>query len=134
MNSCMAHAYSHLYGLPTTGLRYFTVYGPWGRPDMAMFLFTDKILQNEPIQVFNYGKMKRDFTYIDDIIAITTLLNICGEYYNKVTTCGITSIYTYILTHKLFKKIVIQEKNYTRIINFIREQEIVIFACLLIVC
>lgn len=70
-NELMAHTYSHLYGLRTTGLRFFTVYGPWGRPDMAMFLFTDKILQDEPIQVFNHGKMKRDFTYIDDIIAGT---------------------------------------------------------------
>ncbi|MEW5755428.1 MAG: NAD-dependent epimerase [Pseudomonadota bacterium] len=67
-NELMAHTYSHLYGLPTTGLRFFTVYGPWGRPDMALFLFTKAILQNKPIDVFNYGKMKRDFTYIDDII------------------------------------------------------------------
>lgn len=67
-NELMAHAYSHLYGLPTTGLRFFTVYGPWGRPDMALFLFTRAILAREPIQVFNFGKMKRDFTYIDDII------------------------------------------------------------------
>ncbi len=64
----MAHTYSHLYGLPTTGLRFFTVYGPWGRPDMALFLFTKAILSGEPIQVFNHGKMKRDFTYIDDIV------------------------------------------------------------------
>ncbi|SHI76323.1 UDP-glucuronate 4-epimerase [Malonomonas rubra DSM 5091] len=67
-NELMAHTYSHLYGLPTTGLRFFTVYGPWGRPDMALFLFTKAILAGEPIQVFNYGKMKRDFTYIDDIV------------------------------------------------------------------
>ncbi|MEA3544906.1 MAG: NAD-dependent epimerase, partial [Thermodesulfobacteriota bacterium] len=67
-NELMAHTYSHLYRLPTTGLRFFTVYGPWGRPDMAMFLFTKAILAGEPIQVFNYGKMKRDFTYIDDIV------------------------------------------------------------------
>lgn len=67
-NELMAHTYSHLYDLPTTGLRFFTVYGPWGRPDMAMFLFTKAILAGEPIQVFNYGKMKRDFTYIDDIV------------------------------------------------------------------
>jgi|TARA_B100000959_G_C14927093_1_gene601951 UDP-glucuronate 4-epimerase len=70
-NELIANAYSHLYGLHTTGLRYFTVYGPWGRPDMAIFIFTDKILRGEPIQVFNHGKMKRDFTYIDDIIAGT---------------------------------------------------------------
>ncbi len=67
-NELMAHAYSHLYQIPTTGLRFFTVYGPWGRPDMAYFLFTRKILDNTPIEVFNYGKMKRDFTYIDDVV------------------------------------------------------------------
>lgn len=68
-NELMAHTYSHLFGIPTTGLRFFTVYGPWGRPDMALFLFTEAILKGEPIQVFNYGKMKRDFTYVDDIVA-----------------------------------------------------------------
>jgi UDP-glucuronate 4-epimerase len=67
-NELMAHAYSHLYGLPVTGLRFFTVYGPWGRPDMAYFLFTRAILAGKPIKVFNHGKMKRDFTYIDDIV------------------------------------------------------------------
>lgn len=67
-NELMAHTYSHLFGLPTTGLRFFTVYGPWGRPDMALFLFTKAILENRPIQVFNYGNMVRDFTYIDDIV------------------------------------------------------------------
>lgn len=67
-NELMAHTYSHLYRLPCTGLRFFTVYGPWGRPDMALFLFTRAILQNKPIQVYNHGKMQRDFTYIDDII------------------------------------------------------------------
>lgn len=66
-NELMAHTYSHLYGLPTTGLRFFTVYGPWGRPDMALFLFTKAMLENKPIEVFNYGKMVRDFTYVDDI-------------------------------------------------------------------
>ena len=66
-NELMAHTYSHLYGLPATGLRFFTVYGPWGRPDMALFLFTKAILAGEPIEVFNHGKMVRDFTYIDDI-------------------------------------------------------------------
>ena len=64
----MAHAYSHLFGIPTVGLRFFTVYGPWGRPDMAMWLFTDAMLKGKPIKVFNYGKMQRDFTYIDDIV------------------------------------------------------------------
>ena len=67
-NELMAHTYSHLYGLPTTGLRFFTVYGPWGRPDMALFLFTKAILAGQPIDVFNHGKMRRDFTYIDDIV------------------------------------------------------------------
>jgi UDP-glucuronate 4-epimerase len=66
-NELQAHVYSHLFGVPTTGLRFFTVYGPWGRPDMAMFLFTKRILASEPIDVFNYGKLERDFTYIDDI-------------------------------------------------------------------
>lgn len=66
-NELMAHSYSHLYGLPTTGLRYFTVYGPWGRPDMSPWLFTSAILENRPIDVFNMGNMQRDFTYIDDI-------------------------------------------------------------------
>lgn len=75
-NELMAHCYSHLFGLPTTGLRFFTVYGPWGRPDMALFLFTDAILKNRPIHVFNNGKMMRDFTYIDDIVeGIVQLLN-----------------------------------------------------------
>jgi UDP-glucuronate 4-epimerase len=67
-NELMAHVYSHLYGLPTTGLRFFTVYGPWGRPDMALWLFSDAILAGRSIDVFNHGKMRRDFTYIDDIV------------------------------------------------------------------
>ncbi|NOY36948.1 MAG: NAD-dependent epimerase [Chlorobi bacterium] len=67
-NELMAHTYSHLFNIPVTGLRFFTVYGPWGRPDMALFIFTEKILKNEPIDVFNFGEMERDFTYIDDIV------------------------------------------------------------------
>ena len=67
-NELMAHSYSHLFGLPTTGLRFFTVYGPWGRPDMALFLFAKGIIEDRPIDVFNHGKMQRDFTYIDDIV------------------------------------------------------------------
>jgi UDP-glucuronate 4-epimerase len=67
-NELMAHTYSHLYDMPTTGLRFFTVYGPWGRPDMALFLFTRAILEGKPIDVFNHGQMRRDFTYIDDIV------------------------------------------------------------------
>jgi UDP-glucuronate 4-epimerase len=64
----MSHAYAHLFGLPTTGLRFFTVYGPWGRPDMAMWIFTKAILAGEPIKLFNNGNMRRDFTYIDDVV------------------------------------------------------------------
>ncbi|MCK0158962.1 NAD-dependent epimerase [Cellulophaga sp. F20128] len=67
-NELMAHTYSHLYGFPTTGLRFFTVYGPWGRPDMAMFLFTEAMLQNKAVNIYNHGNMERDFTYIDDIV------------------------------------------------------------------
>jgi UDP-glucuronate 4-epimerase len=67
-NELMAHSYSHLYNIPTTGLRFFTVYGPYGRPDMALFLFTKAILEGKPIDVFNHGKMKRDFTYVSDIV------------------------------------------------------------------
>jgi len=77
-NELMAHTYAHLYRLPTTGLRFFTVYGPWGRPDMALFMFTKNILAGKPIDVFNHGKHKRDFTYIDDIVegVIRTLDNV----------------------------------------------------------
>ncbi len=67
-NELMAHSYSHLYAIPVTGLRFFTVYGPWGRPDMAYFKFTESILKGKPIEIYNYGKMQRDFTYIDDIV------------------------------------------------------------------
>lgn len=71
----MAHTYSHLYNLPTTGLRFFTVYGPWGRPDMALFKFTKAVVNNETIDVYNHGNMMRDFTYVDDIVeAISRLI------------------------------------------------------------
>ncbi|HEV2424047.1 MAG TPA: NAD-dependent epimerase [Terriglobia bacterium] len=73
-NELMAHAYAHLYRLPVTGLRFFTVYGPWGRPDMALFLFTRAILQDEPIELFNQGRMQRDFTYVDDAVNAVLLL------------------------------------------------------------
>ncbi|AJE03703.1 NAD-dependent epimerase [Geobacter pickeringii] len=76
-NELMAHTYSSLYGLPTTGLRFFTVYGPWGRPDMALFLFTRAILEGRPIDVYNHGRMQRDFTYIDDIIEGVTRVMDC---------------------------------------------------------
>ena len=76
-NELMAHTYSHLYRLPTTGLRFFTVYGPWGRPDMAAFLFTRAILEGRPIDVFNHGNMQRDFTYVDDIVA--AVVRVCDR-------------------------------------------------------
>ncbi|MBU4444973.1 NAD-dependent epimerase/dehydratase family protein [bacterium] len=80
-NELIAHTYSHLYELPTTGLRFFTVYGPYGRPDMALFIFTKKILAGEPIEVYNHGNMKRDFTYIDDIISgVISALNHPFDY------------------------------------------------------
>lgn len=84
-NELMAHTYSHLFGLPTTGLRFFTVYGPWGRPDMALFLFAKAILENRPIDVFNHGDMMRDFTYVDDIVeGVLRVLDrpaeVCSEY------------------------------------------------------
>ena len=76
-NELMAHTYSHLYQLPTTGLRFFTVYGPWGRPDMALYLFTKAIMDGRPIDVFNHGKMRRDFTFIDDIVeALVRLVDV----------------------------------------------------------
>lgn len=79
-NELMAHTYSHLYGLPTTGLRFFTVYGPWGRPDMALFLFTNAMLKGEPIHLFNDGNMIRDFTYVDDIVeSISRLVPLAPE-------------------------------------------------------
>ncbi|MCA9160858.1 MAG: NAD-dependent epimerase/dehydratase family protein, partial [Planctomycetales bacterium] len=79
-NELMAHTYSHLYQLPTTGLRFFTVYGPWGRPDMAAYLFTKAIFEERPIDVFNHGDMRRDFTYIDDITqALVGLIDVLAE-------------------------------------------------------
>jgi UDP-glucuronate 4-epimerase len=79
-NELLAHSYSHLFDLPTTGVRFFTVYGPWGRPDMAMFLFTKAILAGEPIKVFNHGNMERDFTYVDDIVeAVARLVDIVPQ-------------------------------------------------------
>ncbi|ELR2992807.1 NAD-dependent epimerase, partial [Klebsiella oxytoca] len=83
-NELMAHTYSHLYGIPTTGLRFFTVYGPWGRPDMALFKFTKAMLEGKSIDVYNHGKMKRDFTYIDDIVeAIIRLQDILPNKDNE---------------------------------------------------
>ena len=86
-NELMAHAYSHLYGLHSTGLRFFTVYGPWGRPDMAIYKFSEKILKGEPIEVFNNGKMGRDFTYIEDIIS-GVISSIEKNYKNEIFNLG----------------------------------------------
>ena len=95
-NELMAYAYSHLYGIPTTGLRFFTVYGPWGRPDMAYFSFTRKILAGEAIDVFNHGKMKRDFTYIDDIVEGVT------RVVEKIPACFQTDITNAEALYKIY--------------------------------
>jgi UDP-glucuronate 4-epimerase len=105
-NELMAHTYSHLYGFPTTGLRFFTVYGPWGRPDMAMFLFTDAILKGEPIKVFNHGKMERDFTYIDDIV----------EGVVRILTVDRT---TFVNEKKLYNIYNIGNNNAVKLLDFI---------------
>jgi UDP-glucuronate 4-epimerase len=99
-NEMMAHSYSHLFGLPTTGLRFFTVYGPWGRPDMALFKFTRAMLAGEPIEVYNRGEMARDFTYIDDLIeAVVRLIDVVpggtpveGDSLSPVAPCRIVNI------------------------------------------
>lgn len=91
-NELMAHAYSHLFGIPTTGLRFFTVYGPWGRPDMAMYLFAKSICNGDPINIFNDGDMLRDFTYIDDIVeGVVRVLNNFSELRGSDKSSGITS-------------------------------------------
>jgi UDP-glucuronate 4-epimerase len=110
-NELMAHTYSHLYNLPTTGLRFFTVYGPWGRPDMAMFLFTDAIENNQPIKVFNYGKMERDFTYINDIV----------EGVQRVVN---KSIEERIERKELYKIYNIGNNSSLKLLDFIKEIEI----------
>jgi UDP-glucuronate 4-epimerase len=98
-NELMAHTYSHLFGLPTTGLRFFTVYGPWGRPDMALFLFTKAILEGRPIDVFNHGNMQRDFTYVDDIvegvIRVTDRIATPGDQYDAHNPDPATSLAPY---------------------------------------
>jgi UDP-glucuronate 4-epimerase len=100
-NELMAHTYSHLFGLPTTGLRFFTVYGPWGRPDMALFVFTRKILAGEAIDVFNFGRHTRDFTYIDDIIegVVRTLdqVAVADPQFDQLNPCAATSVAPYRL-------------------------------------
>ena len=90
-NELMAHAYSHLHGLPTTGLRFFTVYGPWGRPDMALFVFARKILADEPIDLFNHGRHRRDFTYIDDIVE--GILRVLARPPGRITEGGASAPY-----------------------------------------
>jgi UDP-glucuronate 4-epimerase len=92
-NELMAHTYSHLFNLPTTGLRFFTVYGPWGRPDMSPWLFTSAILEDKPIDVFNYGRMKRDFTYIDDISEGAVRVLDCPPDLNQKTQLQTTAPY-----------------------------------------
>lgn len=110
-NELMAHTYSHLFNIPTTGLRFFTVYGPWGRPDMAMFLFTDAIVNDRPIKVFNHGKMERDFTYVDDIVE--GVVRICEED----SEVRITS-------KKLYKVYNIGNNNSVKLLDFIKEIEL----------
>ncbi|MWW23649.1 NAD-dependent epimerase [Algibacter lectus] len=105
-NELMAHTYSHLFNFPTTGLRFFTVYGPWGRPDMAMFLFTDAIVNNKPIKVFNNGNMERDFTYIDDIVN------------------GVIKIIEKPVSKRLYKIYNIGNNNSVKLLDFIKEIEI----------
>lgn len=109
-NELMAHTYSHLFKFPTTGLRFFTVYGPWGRPDMAMFLFTDAIVNDRAIKVFNYGKMERDFTYIDDIVeGIVRIIE-------KDTSSRIDN-------NELYKVYNIGNNNSVKLLDFINEIE-----------
>ena len=110
-NELMAHTYSHLFKITTTGLRFFTVYGPWGRPDMAMFLFTDAIVNNKPIKVFNYGKMERDFTFVDDIVeGVVRIL----EHPNDER----------IKKNDLYKVYNIGNNNSVKLLDFIKEIEI----------
>ncbi|GAB5563290.1 MAG: NAD-dependent epimerase [Winogradskyella sp.] len=110
-NELMAHTYSHLFNIPTTGLRFFTVYGPWGRPDMAMFLFTDAIVNDRPIKVFNHGKMERDFTYVDDIVE--GVVRICEEDSEVRLT-----------NKKLYKVYNIGNNNSVKLLDFIKEIEL----------
>ena len=109
-NELMAHTYSHLFKIPTTGLRFFTVYGPWGRPDMAMFLFTDAIVNDRPIKVFNHGNMERDFTYIDDIVE--GVIRIIEKPPVKR-----------IETNELYKVYNIGNNNSVKLLDFIKEIE-----------
>ena len=121
-NELMAHAYSHLYGLPCTGLRFFTVYGPWGRPDMAPFIFTKAIIEGKPINVYNSGNMKRDFTYIDDIVeGIIRLMNMLNQRSTDITNSAVYNIgngnpvplmdFIHTLENELGKKAILQYTN-----------------------
>lgn len=110
-NELMAHTYSHLFNFSTTGLRFFTVYGPWGRPDMAMFLFTDAIINDRPIKVFNYGKMERDFTYVDDIVE--GVVRICeSKLENREKNNDLYKVYN------------IGNNNSVKLLDFIKEIEL----------
>jgi UDP-glucuronate 4-epimerase len=122
-NELMAHTYSHLYNLACTGLRFFTVYGPWGRPDMALFLFTKAILEQTPIQVFNYGKMLRDFTYIDDIVE--GILRVMGKVPepNKNWNSDLPDPGTSYAKYKIYN---IGNNNPVKLCDFIEQIEIVI--------
>tara|TARA_B100001248_G_scaffold203096_1_gene157282 strand:- start:10142 stop:11191 length:1050 start_codon:yes stop_codon:yes gene_type:complete len=120
-NELIAHTYSHLFNLPTTGLRFFTVYGPWGRPDMALFKFTDLIIKNKPIKVFNFGKMIRDFTYIDDVIqSILCLINKSPHQKNSFEANK--NIENYIIPYKIFNVGNSQPTNLTDYIDAIEKK------------
>jgi UDP-glucuronate 4-epimerase len=121
-NELMAHTYSHLYGIPTTGLRFFTVYGPWGRPDMAYFSFTRDIIVGKPIKVFNHGKMERDFTYIDDIIeGILRLIDKIPEA-NKDWDETVDDISTSFAPYKIYNIGNNQPVSLMRFINILEEK------------
>ena len=119
-NELMAHTYSHLYGLPTTGLRFFTVYGPWGRPDMALFLFTKAILEGRAIDVFNHGEMQRDFTYVDDIVqGVIGVLDRVAEP-NALYDANVADPATSNVPYRVFN---IGNNNPVRLLDFIGEIE-----------
>ena len=111
-NELMAYSYNHLFGLKSTGLRYFTVYGPWGRPDMAMFIFVNKILKNKKIEIFNYGKLERDFTYIDDIVD-GTISAINNNYECEIFNLGNSK------THNISEVLKIIEKKLNKKANIV---------------
>ena len=116
-NELIAHTYSHLFNLPTTGLRFFTVYGPWGRPDMALFKFTESIISNKPIRVFNYGNMLRDFTYIDDVVySIINLINKSSEAKSNLTKNNLQNV-----PYKIFN---IGNSRPTKLTDYIKSIEV----------